>query len=138
MKTNPYFAHPERAPYQLGHLLKGMSSAFTPNHPLAPDDRLIAEAARDHAINANETLMHGLEALGHVMFVAASNKQCGMDENHLAHLGCLIAHIAVEAQFLQETEWHIRETLAEHDEIAAAQAAKKTVKRVVARTEVPV
>lgn len=136
MKSNSYFTHSERAPYQFGHLLKRMPVDFSRGNFLASDDRLVAEAAIEHAANANDTLMSGLEALGHVMFVAGANKQCGVDGNHLANLGCLIAHIAVEAQFLQETESSIRETLEAHDEREAA--AKNVVKRGGARAEVEV
>lgn len=123
-KTNPHFAHIDRAPYELGHLLAKMTADFSRANPLTADDRLIAEAARDHAMNGNETLMSGLEALGRIMFVAGTNDQYEVDSGHLASLGCLISHIVVEAQFLQETEWHIRETLEAHDERATAKDAK--------------
>jgi len=135
MNTNSYFSHPERAPYQLGHLLKLMPADFSMRNPPTPEDRLIVEAAREHAINANETLMNGLEALGHIISYAGDNENCNGDQ--FVSLGALITHIAVESQFLQETEWLIRETLEAHDEITAAKAAKSTGKRVVTRTEVP-
>ena len=83
-ESNPYFNRIERAPYELGQLLLQLPDYFSAFAPMEPDVLLKASAAADHARNANDTLMHGLEAL--------------------AVLGCLIQHIAVEAQFLQETE----------------------------------
>ncbi len=121
---NPHFKFIDRAPYELGYLLRKLPVDFSISRPLTPDDRLIAEAARSQAMNANDTLLHGLEALGQVMFVAGANEQNEVDAGHMASLGCLIGHIAVEIQFMQETEWSIRETLAAHDENDAVQAAK--------------
>jgi len=123
-QTNPHFEHVARAPYELGHLLKKMPADFSRVNSITADDRLIAEAAIDHARNANDTLMHGLEALGHLMFVAGTNDNSGIDSSDIASLGYLISHIAVESEFLQETKWSIREILDAHDECAAVQATK--------------
>jgi hypothetical protein len=111
MKANPHFANIDRPAYELGHLLKKMPADFSRRHPLTPDDRLIAEAARDHAVNANGTLIRGLAALGHVMSVAGANEHGAVDADQLKKLGDLINHIAVESQFLQEAEWRLREIL---------------------------
>jgi hypothetical protein len=104
---NPHFNNIPRAPYELGHLLLRLPTAGQ----LTSDDVLVAEAARKHAMNASDTLLSGLEALGQMMFVAATNNQFDLERGSLASLGCLISHIAVEQQFLQETEWSIREKL---------------------------
>ncbi|MGV3655247.1 MAG: hypothetical protein ACO1N5_13640 [Noviherbaspirillum sp.] len=66
--------------------------------------------------------MYGLEALGQFIFVAGTNEHNDTDERSLANLGCLIKHIAVEAQFLRETGWSIREALGLHDESTAAKS----------------
>lgn len=134
-QTNPHFRRVDRAPYELGHLLKKMPADFTPYHPLTPDDRLIAEAARNHAMNANDALMRGLAALGHVMSVAGANSGGDIDSCQFMGLGELLTHIAVESQFLQETEWSLREILVAHDERAAA-AAKSTGGKKGVRAEV--
>lgn len=94
--ANPHFACIERAPYELGHLLKKLPVNFSRFNPITSDDRLIAEAARNHAMNANATLMSGLEALGQFMFVAGANNDNEVEPQQLVNLGCLITHIAVE------------------------------------------
>ena len=103
-ESNPYFNRIERAPYELGQLLLQLPDYFSAFAPMEPDVLLKASAAADHARNAIDTLMHGLEALGRIMFVATVNQHHVLDVETLADLGCLIQHIAVEAQFLQETE----------------------------------
>lgn len=103
-EANPHFNRVERAPYEFGQLLRQLPDYFSAFTPMKPDVLLKASAAADHAQNANDTLMHGLEALGRIMFVATVNEHHVLDMETLADLGCLIQHIAVEAQFLQETE----------------------------------
>ncbi len=121
---NPHFERIDRAPYELGHLLKKMPADFSMFNPITADDRLIAEAAMNHATNANDILMNGLAALGNVMFVAGANGNSKVNSDDIADIGCLIRHIAVEAQFLQETEWSIREALEAHIDRAAPEVAK--------------
>lgn len=101
--SNPHFGHIDRAPYELGHLLQELPDYFSTFTPMTPEVLLKATAAAGHAHNANDTLMHGLEALGKMMFVAGANEQHELGVGTLSDLGCLIQHIAVEAQFLQET-----------------------------------
>jgi hypothetical protein len=122
--NNPHFSHCERAPYELGHLLKKMPANFSGSDSLTADDRLIAEAARSHAINASDTLMQGLEALGQFMFATDANGGYSAGKGQLASLGCLISHIAIEMQFLSEVEYSIRDTLEVHDRRAATSADK--------------
>lgn len=104
--SNPHFGHIDRAPYEFGYLLQRIPAYFPDSTPMEPDVLLRASAAADHAYNANYTLMSGLEALGKMMFVASSNER--LDATTVSDLGCLIQHIAVEAQFLQETENALR------------------------------
>lgn len=109
--SNPHFSHIERAPYELGHLLKKMPRGLSRFSPLTGDDRLIAEAAIQHADNANSTLLHGLEALGHVLATAASNEEGEVTAGTMMRLGALVAHLAVETQFVQELGATLREAI---------------------------
>jgi hypothetical protein len=72
---NPHFQRIERAPYELGHLLQKMPESFSAVKPETSEDCLIAAAAAQHASNANQTVMNGLEALGQILFVASNNEQ---------------------------------------------------------------
>lgn len=117
---NPHFDRIERAPYEIGHLLKKLPVDFSARRSLSPDGRLIAEAMQTHASNANNTLMHGLEALGNVLSLAGANQDGEASQSSLMGLGELIAHLSVEAQFMQELDWSIREAL-EADDARAAQ-----------------
>lgn len=121
---NPHFRNVERAPYELGHLLKQLSPAFSERGEATPGDRLIAEAAMRHAENASHTVICGLEALGQVIFVAGANEENRIDGQTLASLGYLIKHLAVEAQFLHETEWTIHEELVTRDAAAKSKGGK--------------
>lgn len=105
---NPHFARVERAPFEIGRLLQRMPEVFSAYLPIEPDHRLLGEAVAQHADNANQTLLSGLEALGHVLQVAGSNKEWTVDPDQISRLGGLIVHLAVEAQFLQEVESNFR------------------------------
>lgn len=117
---NPHFTHIQRAPYEIGHLLKKLPEDFSAYRPMTQDTRLIAEAVRTHADNANNTLMHGLEALGDVLSVAGADRDGEVSQASLMCLGALITHLAVEAQLMQELDWSIRDAL-EADDARAAQ-----------------
>jgi hypothetical protein len=126
---NPHFRHCERAPYELGHLLMKLQpasfSAERAEAALAEHPRLAVEAAMCHASNANETLMHGIEALGHILYVAAENEDCGLDMRAVRNLGPLLSHIAVEAQFLQELGWSLKRDIERLDAEEATPAPSK-------------
>jgi hypothetical protein len=112
---NPHFARIPRAAYEIGHLLKKLPTNFSAYEPLDPDTRLMAEAAKQHASNANDTLMHGIEALGSVVSIAGGNQDGEISQTSLMRLGELIAHLSVEAQFMQELDWSIGDVLAADD-----------------------
>ena len=95
----------DRAPYRLSHLLREMPAGFSAHRPVAERDREHIEKVGQHAENANDTLMHGLQALGHVIMNAALNEEGGVEAHHLARLGDLITHLAVEAEAMQELIW---------------------------------
>ncbi|WP_426110420.1 hypothetical protein [Massilia sp. PWRC2] len=121
--TNPNFRHCDRAPYELGHLLlKLQPASFAAERSeaaLAEHPRDAVAAVLQHAGNANDTLMHGIEALGHVLFVAAENEDCGLDMRAVRNLGTLLSHLAVEAQFLQELDWKLTQDLERLDRTPA-------------------
>ena len=111
---NPYLDHIHRAPYELGYLLKRLSPDFAWHSKPVGDDLLIAKAAVRHASNANETVLSGIEAIGKMMF-AVANSEYSVEQQHVAHLGELISHLAVESQFLQEITGSLTEALHNHD-----------------------
>lgn len=126
---NPHFDRIERAPYEIGHLLKKLPEGFSAYAPLTPETRLIAEAAQQHANNANDTLMRGLEALGNVLSIAGANQDGEASQSSLMGLGELIAHLSVEAQFLQELDCSIRDALEADDERAAKNKPLQSVQK---------
>ncbi|NHZ35355.1 hypothetical protein [Massilia rubra] len=111
LSENLNFGSADRAPYQLTHLLRQMPADFSAHRPLALMDRATAEAAAQHARNANDTLMHGLAALGHVMMLAGLNEDGQAASSHLARMGDLITHLAVEAEAMQELDLSISNAL---------------------------
>ena len=105
---NPHFARIDRAPFEIGRLLQQMPQVFSAFLPIDPDDRLLGEAVAQHADNANQTLLNGIEAIGHILQIAGANKDWTVDTDQVSRLGGLIVHLAVEAQFLQEIESNFR------------------------------
>ena len=124
LAENPHFGNVERAPYQLGQLLAQLPPEFSHSGPITPDSRQIAEAAIQHAENAASTVMDGLEALGHFIFVASTNEENHVDGQATANLGYLIKHLAVELQFLHEIGAEIRANLAARDVAAKSKGGK--------------
>jgi hypothetical protein len=129
LDANPHFARIQRAPYEIGRLLKKLPVNFSAYEPLAPDDRLIAEAARQHAGNANNSLMRDLEALGEVVSMAGGYQDGEISQGSLMHLGELIVHLSVEAQFMQELDWSIGDVLAADDLRTAAKKPLQAVQK---------
>lgn len=112
-QTNPHFNHAERAPYELGYLLKKLPANFSLLSTAAPDQILMAEAAIDHAGYATDILTNGLEGLGQALFVGGANGQFEISPANLSSIGSLISHLAAEMQFLQETKDNLRSALHE-------------------------
>ncbi|MES2367267.1 MAG: hypothetical protein V4563_15425 [Pseudomonadota bacterium] len=112
---NPYLRNIESAPYELGHLLQQLPenfSAFSGQTPTA-DMQLIAAAAAKHAENANVAVMCGLDAIGKMLFIASQSKDWQINSTQMANIGCLISHLAIEAQFLKDTQGDLEFTLQE-------------------------
>ena len=122
---NPHFARIDRAPFEIGRLLQRMPEVFSAYAPIDPDDRLLGEAVAQHADNANQTLLNGIEALGHILQVAGSNKEWTIDADQISRLGGLIVHLAVEAQFVQEIESNFRHAIDADDKRQAKRGTAK-------------
>src|SRR5476649_748374 len=91
----------DRAPYELGHLLQQLPADFG----LAPAVELkhvqMASAAEAHAHVAGDTVLSGIEAIGHLMEAAGTSGEESMQAHTLFCLGGLLRHLAVEGQYLR-------------------------------------
>lgn len=112
-RKNSHFNNIERAPYELTHLIRQLPSSLSKLSKSKAETRQIAQAAANHARNANDTLLFGLEAIGKLIFIAGANNDHELDRASMADLGALITHIAVEAQAMQQTDSDIRFALQE-------------------------
>ncbi|MCE3605849.1 hypothetical protein LXA47_19900 [Massilia sp. P8910] len=108
--ANPHFHHIERAPYELGCLLRRLPrylSAPGLNH----EQRDLAAAAANHADNYRSTLLAGLEALGRVVWSAGLNDEEQVERCDFANVGQMVAALATQLQYLNylhdEVELHI-------------------------------
>jgi len=99
--ANPYYSNHDRAPYELGHLLQQLPADFG----LAPAVELkhvqMASAAEAHAHVAGDTVLSGIEAIGHLMEAAGTSGEESMQAHTLFCLGGLLRHLAVEGQYLR-------------------------------------
>lgn len=98
--ANPHFNLIERAPYELANLLESLP----PQHvhaKLTDDERLMLHAATDHAANYSETLLDGIEAIGHLLFSASTNEGFPPSQGTVANIGTLLSALAVQAQYLK-------------------------------------
>jgi hypothetical protein len=125
--ANPHFKNVNRAPYELGNLLKKLPADFSEYEPLTSDTRLMAEAALQHANNANDALMDGLATIGNILMTAALNEEGGISSRHLANLGKLIEHLAAEAELMQEINYTMLAALAADDLRATAKKPLQAV-----------
>lgn len=100
-QANPYMGTAENGPYMLGHLFREL-----PSHGkrLSAENRLKAEAARQHAANGTTALMRGIQAIGALMIRTGMSEDGDLDKNEVVALGDLIQHLAVELRFLNEME----------------------------------
>ena len=99
---NPAFNNVGRAPYELGYLVKnigeiGMDAVLTDRQ------RNQVAAAVTHAQNSTETLLSGLESIGK-MFALIGPLEERVDGDVVTNMGELIAHLAVEVQYVRDVE----------------------------------
>lgn len=112
LPNNPRLQNIQRAPYELGYLLRQLREGdFAKGASMGDETSQVADAIWHHAGNAQGTLIAGLEALGNLMFVAGANGEYELPDNTLAGIGPLISHIAQELQFLTETERSMHDAL---------------------------
>jgi hypothetical protein len=96
---NPHFCNVERANYELSHLLLNIGKGES-----ADTVKQMARAAETHAAEAHRIVVRGLEAMGHLIWVAGGNEQNEIDPGRLRGLGELVSHLARELQLLSEVE----------------------------------
>lgn len=108
---NPEFLNIERAPYELVKLVAKLGVTRI-DKPLSVAQCQVAEAIEQHAANATDTILSGIEAIGRAISCASVNPQWQLSSTTMNHLGCLITHLAVEAQVLHDTSADIRSDLA--------------------------
>lgn len=108
--TNPHFHHIERAPYELGCLLRRLPP-YLSAPALTDEQRDMAAAAADHASNYSTSLLAGLESLGRIMWCAALNDQQQVEHGDFADVGQMVAALAIQLQYLNffhgEVEQHV-------------------------------
>lgn len=109
-QSTPTFNYPERAPYELGYLLRSLPRHL---HGASLDAAQLEQidAADKHAANSTSTLLHGLQSLGRVLWSAGVNEENPADMNDMANMGVLVTEIALQLQFLDE----FRGEVAEHN-----------------------
>jgi hypothetical protein len=101
---NPHIQNVERAAYELGNLLLGFDKPMSVTAKLSEDDLDKLDAIETHAYNARESVLDGIEAIGALLYQAADNDSSNLDRLTLRHIGSLVRHLAVEAQFLCSVE----------------------------------
>ena len=107
-QSNPYLKHRNRAPYEIGVLLRKLERCA---HDQKNNDE-IAEAIIQHSYSAHLTILHGLEAIGCLLYHAACNNEVGhIAPEVLNDIGLLIRHLAVETQFLFDVEQMMKEDM---------------------------
>ncbi|MVW64538.1 hypothetical protein GPY61_31960 [Massilia sp. NEAU-DD11] len=123
-QSKPIFQHPERAPYELGCLLRRLPRHL---HGASLDAVQLEqiEAADRHAANTTATLLDGLQSLGRVLWSAAVNEDFPAHVGDCARVGTLVTEIALQLEFLNG----FREEVAEHN-LRIAQAGPRAEARV--------
>ena len=113
---NPHHRNVDRAPYELGFLLKSLPAGFNGFQRATPDTLQIADSAARHAYIASSTVLCGIEAIGACLSSAIIGADVPIEAAHVRGLAELIQHLAVEAQFLQETHVELGDALRRHAE----------------------
>ncbi len=98
---NPYLKNVGRGPYELVNLLLQIPEHYSiGDQPQEVLQKI--EAAQTHAENSINTIASGLESLGNVLAVAVLNENSGINLDHVANVGWLVAHLSVELQALSD------------------------------------
>jgi hypothetical protein len=101
---NPYLNDPDRPIYVVCYLMQQLPADITNAGPLTQGQSLMAEAVAYFADVTHETVLGGLAEIGKLMSDVTSNYADSMP-----HLGRLIQHLSVEAQFMQEAAANYRD-----------------------------
>lgn len=107
--NNPLFKHAERPAYELPHLMVKLGE-HSFGEPLTQEHRHIAQAADSHAFNYLEAILGGIQSIGHFIAAAALNG-AETQQDDLAKIGTLIAHLGVQAEYLLDTGANIEATV---------------------------
>jgi hypothetical protein len=99
---SPAFNNVGRAPYELGYLVKNIGE-ISMDVELTDDLRNKVSAAFTHAQNSTETLLSGLESLGKMLALIGPLDE-RVDGDVVTNIGELIAHMAVEVQYVRDVE----------------------------------
>jgi hypothetical protein len=124
---NPAFNNVGRAPYELGYLVKNIGEIGT-DAVLTDSQRSQVGAAVTHAQNSTETLLSGLESIGKMLALIGPLEE-RVDGDVVTNIGELIAHLAVEVQYVRDVEDEMSGILS-RDKAASAKkkgGAKRTV-----------
>ncbi|KAF3996629.1 hypothetical protein [Glaciimonas immobilis] len=113
-KANPHFRSVERAPYEMGFLLKAIANDVSSFALITDDQALEAEAIARHADNAQEVISRGLEAIGEVLSIAACNAESTVNGSTVSAIGEIIRHLTVEAQLMRDMGGLMTDTVAAH------------------------
>ncbi|KAF3996068.1 hypothetical protein [Glaciimonas immobilis] len=111
-KTNPHFRGVDRAPYEIGYLLKSIDDAVSPYAPITDDQAQKAEAIAKHVDNVHGVIFRGLEAIGEVLSIAACNAESMVNGSTVSAIGEIIRHLSVEAQMMRDMGSLMTDTVA--------------------------
>lgn len=107
-RKNSHFNDIKHAPYKLTHLIRKRPFSLFKLYKSDAKMRQIAQAAANHARNASDMVLFGLEAIGKPIFIASANSDHKLDRANMGDLGALITHLAAEAQAMRQTDSDIR------------------------------
>lgn len=110
---NPHFNNVERAPYEVLSLMAKLGETRL-DQVLTDDQRQMADAIKQHAANATDVLLNGIEAIGRILSCSVMNENWQPSTTNLNDIGALISHLAVEAQAMYETRNDIICTIEHH------------------------
>jgi hypothetical protein len=112
--SNPFYRNGERAPAELIDLLEKLPANFETAAALTADQLQMISAADLHATNYNHALINGIEAIGQLLFTAATSNNGAVDATVLGNTGCLLSTMAVQVQYLSELRGGIHYALGKH------------------------
>ena len=110
MSQRTAFHRPERAPYELGHLLRALPRDLD-GAKLTAEQINMADAAGHHASIVTSTILSGLESMGRIMWSAGVNQRNPVESDDFANVGMLVAGLAVQLQFLSEFQSEVDECI---------------------------